>query len=96
MWKEHIQAQINGSKSFCAMLQMCMHKQAPFHHIAISEEPGLLLNANEHRVSQDAISQVSTKAQYDVSVYVMKTETITSWSQVLYIPACGCQRFNTD
>lgn len=47
VWKEHVQAQINGSKSFWAMLQMCMHEQAPFHHIAISEESGLLLNANE-------------------------------------------------
>lgn len=73
-----------------------MHEQAPSHHIAISKESGLLLNIIEQKGSQDTIAQVSTKAQYGVSIYVMKTETITIWSQILCIPACGCQMLNTD
>ena len=73
-----------------------MHEQAPSHHIAISKESGLLLNITEHRGSQDTIAQVSTTAQYGVSIYVIKTEMITIWSQILCIPACGCQMLNTD
>lgn len=87
VWKEHVPAQINGSKPFCSVPQRCMHEQAPSHHTTISKESGLLLNAREHRGSQDTISQVSTKAQNGTSIYVMKTETITMWSQILCIPA---------
>lgn len=75
MWGEHVPAQINGSKPFWSVPQRCMHEQAPSHHTTISEESGLLLNAREHRGSQDTISQVSTKAQNGTSIYVMKTET---------------------
>lgn len=93
VWGEHVPAQINGSKPFWSVPQRCMHEQAPSHHTAISKESGLLLNAREHRGSQDTISQVSTKAQNGTSIYVMKTETITMRSQILCIPAFGCQMF---
>jgi len=80
MWTEHVQAQIDGSKSSWAMFQRHVHEQAPTHHIAISKDAGLLLNAREPRGSQDTIPQAATKAQCGVSIYVMKTETITYWS----------------
>lgn len=86
-------AQKNGFKPFCSVPQRCMHEQAPSHHITISKESGLLLNAREHRGSQDTTSQVSTKAQSATSIYMMKTATITIWSQTPCIPAPGCQMF---
>lgn len=71
---------------------VCMSKLHP-NHTALSKESGFLLNAGEHRGSQDTISQVSTTAGNVTSIYVMKTETITICNQTLCILGCGCQMF---